>query len=413
MKTKNRLLSFICIVALFMFSIGCVSAEKLDDVQVCVGSAREAEYYSRGSYIATAKSANPSIVKAQPVSTSMTISGYIYYGTTISFAGLAPGTTTVTMYSDGGAWMGSVTVKVTQHTWDKTFDLVFTASDNEQIPYVCAEATVIKTCKTCYTRETENLIESPAALPEIYRDLKQKSEGSDVANLQARLTELGYFDGTVSGTLDTKTWSAVNAFRKAAGQNTSASVSPDQQEILFSSAAPKKDQAVKTNVSKSYITLSTDMRGEAEEIRTLQNRLCELGYMSTQSGRYDSDTVRAILILKMKLGFRIVDSAAGIPLQALLERGRGEDLAIDGEAYGKYSALIEEATSQLQPTYKVQMTAGSNIRNKPSYDSNKLQWVNEGDFFDYLGEENGWYMIAMPDGTTGYVPADRSKVVEE
>ena len=46
MKTKNRLLSFICIVALFMFSFGCVSAEKLDDVQVCVGSAKEAEYYS-------------------------------------------------------------------------------------------------------------------------------------------------------------------------------------------------------------------------------------------------------------------------------------------------------------------------------------------------------------------------------
>ena len=413
MTATQRFLSFICILALLVFSTICASAEKLDDVRVCVGSAQEETYYSRGGYIGTAKSANPSIVKAQPVSTSMTISGYIYYGTTVSFAGLAPGTTTVTLYSDSGAWMGSVTVKVTGHDWDKAYDLVFMAADGEETLYVCAEASLVKTCRICSARKTETLIESKTALPEMYRDLKQKDKGVDVEALQARLTELGYFNGTLSGTLDSKTWSAVNSFRKAAGLATSAYLTTEQQEILFSSAAPKKNEAAESNASKTYVDLSLDFLGKAAEVEHLQSQLCELGYMSSRSGQYDGETAKAVLILKMKLGFRIADSAAGIPLQALLDRGNDEDLSIDAETLEKYAAVIGEVCSQLQPACKVQITVGSNIRNKPSYDSDKLQWVNEGETFDYLGEDNGWYMIAMPDGSAGYVPGDRSKVVEE
>ncbi len=409
----KRFLSLICIAALLL-ALGSAYAEKLDDVSICIGNSATETYYSRGGYVGSAKAANPSIVKAQPVSTSLTISSYLYYGTTVSFTGLAAGTTTVTLYSENGNWMGSVTVKVSNHSWDKEINPVFLAVENDNRKYVCCEYTTVKTCKTCGTTEsqTETVSESTKALADVeWRTLQQKFEGDDVVRLQKRLTELGYYTGEISGILDAKTWSAVNNFKRSVGQTISASFNADEQQILFSTGAPKYDTSKKVSTVGSHPVLSPNSTGK--QVESLQKRLSVLGYLNNQSGKYDSDTVRAVVILKMKLGFRVADGAVNSTLHALLEYGNDEDLAIDEAAYREYASIIDEALSQLQPNYKVQISISSNVRNKPSYEAGKLLWVNEGETFDYLGEENGWFIIAMPDGSAGYVPMDRSKIIEE
>ena len=88
-------------------------------------------------------------------------------------------------------------------------------------------------------------------------------------------------------------------------------------------------------------------------------------------------------------------------------------MTVEKAEYDAITSTIEEALSAIQPKYSVLLTAGSNIRSKPSYESEKLLWVNEGEKLEYLGEENGWYKVAAPDGTTGYVAMDRAKLTEK
>ncbi len=406
----------VLLTVIFAFSLwGNSFAETLDTVNICVGKSASDSYYSTGGYIGSAKAANPAIVKAEPVSTSLTISGGFYYGTTISFTGLAAGTTTVTFYSQRGGWMGSVTVKVSNHIWEKDSSFVFQATDNAEQPYVLSEYAITKKCANCGLDESENCKTDNSTLGlnllTGFEDLRYGKSYDVMIQIKDRLKGLGYFNEEADRKLDVATTTAMAKFKKNIGADTRGiDISAELQEILFSTAAPQSDYVPAVERS-TYEALEKGKAGD--NVQALQARLVELGYMSEISGKYDSATSYAVMLLKMKLGYRLVNDSISVALQSLLFAGETEKLSINQTEYEMLSAIIDGASAGLLPSHLVEITTGSNVRSKPSYDGSKMVWVNPGDRFEYLGEENGWYMITMPDGSIGYVPQDRSKVVEE
>lgn len=57
-------------------------------------------------------------------------------------------------------------------------------------------------------------------------------------------------------------------------------------------------------------------------------------------------------------------------------------------------------------TLRVKIDDGSsfvNIRQKPAINSEKIGKANDGDTFEFISEESGWYEIRLADGQTGFI----------
>ena len=75
----------------------------------------------------------------------------------------------------------------------------------------------------------------------IYYDLTRGDKGEEVANLQERLKDLGYYSGSISGKYDTETQKAMKQFEKANDLHSDGDASRDDQVILFSDLAVRKE----------------------------------------------------------------------------------------------------------------------------------------------------------------------------
>ena len=155
--------------------------------------------------------------------------------------------------------------------------------------------------------------------------------GSDeVRALQKRLKELGYYTGSVDGDFGAGTEAAVRAFQKANGLTADGKAGKQTIAKLNSSSAISKKEADATatpkatavkkgtptprptatpNLSKEYY-LQTGSSGA--KVRTLQNRLIELGYLGGEAtGEYDSATRRAVMAFQKKTRGLYDDGVAG------------------------------------------------------------------------------------------------------
>lgn len=54
-------------------------------------------------------------------------------------------------------------------------------------------------------------------------------------------------------------------------------------------------------------------------------------------------------------------------------------------------------------TVRIGDTATVNIRAGPSVDTKIIGKANEGDTFEYLSEDSGWYQVKLVDSSTGYI----------
>lgn len=86
------------------------------------------------------------------------------------------------------------------------------------------------------------------------------------------------------------------------------------------------------------------------------------------------------------------------------------------------AAAIPEATAGAKPeaepetTLKVRINDGSefvNIRQKPALNSEKIGQANDGDTFEYISLNAGWYEIKLADGSTGFISAKYAIKEEE
>ncbi|MBQ7844579.1 MAG: peptidoglycan-binding protein [Clostridia bacterium] len=168
------------------------------------------------------------------------------------------------------------------------------------------------------------------------RTLRRNDTGDDVANLQKRLKELGYYTSLVDGSYGNGTVAAVTAFQQQHGLAADGVAGSRTYAILFSSKAQQatkvpdssdneiaEDQPTATEPEGGWTKLKRDSTGAA--VKQLQEALAKLNYpigVSSEEGYvYNYSTVWAVECFQRRNGLP-VDGVAGASTQAKLYGGQ-------------------------------------------------------------------------------------------
>ncbi len=136
--------------------------------------------------------------------------------------------------------------------------------------------------------------------------LKVGSSGDEVRKLQRRLKELGYYKSSVDGDFGEGTEVAVQAFQRQNGLTVDGKAGANTQQKLYSSSAKRAPATVTntprrtatptpkaTSVPDTDVYLETGSSGA--RVRTLQNRLIELGWLGGKAdGSFSGATEYAV-----------------------------------------------------------------------------------------------------------------------
>ncbi len=150
-----------------------------------------------------------------------------------------------------------------------------------------------------------------------YPVLRLGSTGTDVSDLQARLTELRYYSSVIDGKYNADTQRAVMEFQEKNGLTADGIAGRQTQDLLYSTGAQAKVISVGTEeTAGGYILLKEGASGM--EVRKLQARLAELGYYSGGTdGLYGATTVNAVKAFQRSNGLS-ADGQAGTQTQTKL-----------------------------------------------------------------------------------------------
>ena len=142
-----------------------------------------------------------------------------------------------------------------------------------------------------------------------YRSLSLGSNGIAVQALQARLKQLGYFDGEVTGLFDVDTEAAVKRFEQTYGTMQTGVATQKLQLRLFASTAPVYGSAAYNEaVVSQYTVLSPGTVGSS--VYALQQRLKNLHYPITDlTGAYDAQTALSVRLFYQMYGIMPSDVA--------------------------------------------------------------------------------------------------------
>lgn len=148
-----------------------------------------------------------------------------------------------------------------------------------------------------------------------YPVLRMGSTGSDVSDLQARLTELGYYSGVIDGKYASGTQTAVTEFQQRNGLTADGIAGRETQDLLYSGAAQAKTVSAGSE-TEEYLLLKQGTSGL--EVRKLQGRLAELGYYAGGvDGIYGESTASAVKAFQRNNGLS-GDGQAGVQTQTKL-----------------------------------------------------------------------------------------------
>ena len=195
---------------------------------------------------------------------------------------------------------------------------------------------------TATPKPTVQIITSAPATPTpTPRSLQRGFTGSEeVRKLQRRLKELGWYSGSADGDFGPATETAVKNFQKANGLTADGKAGEKTLQKLYSSSAVTKKQASATptpkatatrkptatpkptprvtatprptatpNLSKEYYL---QLGASGDKVRTLQNRLIALGWLSGRAtGTYDAATEAAVRAFQKKTKGLWEDGVAG------------------------------------------------------------------------------------------------------
>ena len=189
---------------------------------------------------------------------------------------------------------------------------------------------------------------------EAFRTLYLGMSGDDVAAVQLRLKDLGYFTGMANGEYDSATAAAVRAFQNRNSLTADGVVGEATAARLYSSsaiAAETTDSETEEATPAPTTTLKYGDKGD--EVKALQRRLQELGYYtSTVDGIYGSGTYNAVKSFQKHNGLT-VDGKAG---SNTLARLYAED------AVGAKDEGTEETTPTPTPTPTPTATPSRTLR---------------------------------------------------
>lgn len=102
---------------------------------------------------------------------------------------------------------------------------------------------------------------------------------SEIADMQTRLAELGYYTGEATGVFDDNTLSALHSYFNASELRAEDYITKEQYDVLMS------DSAIANEVEGQY---------SQEEIDNVQKLLVKLAYLNKATGAYDEATVNAV-----------------------------------------------------------------------------------------------------------------------
>ena len=150
-----------------------------------------------------------------------------------------------------------------------------------------------------------------------YPVLMMGSTGSDVSDLQARLLELGYYQGAIDGRYASATVDAIQEFQTRHGLTADGIAGRQTQDMLYSGAAlPKYVTVESAQQQQEYLLLKSGAFGL--EVRKLQGRLAELGYYAGgMDGIYGETTADAVKAFQRNNGLS-GDGQAGAQTQSKL-----------------------------------------------------------------------------------------------
>ncbi len=177
------------------------------------------------------------------------------------------------------------------------------------------------------------------------RTLRKGDKGNDVKSLQQRLTDLGYYKGKITGTVNEATVEAIREFQKKSNIEADGVCGPVTRTVLYGvnatyaqpTAIPVATPAPETSyppiTEENVIIIRSGSRGEI--VLRLQKRLEELGYYtSRQDGVYLTDDIEAVRDFQKTNGLK-VDGKAGYDTQSAL---------YSDSAIAKVTAPEEETT---------------------------------------------------------------------
>ena len=204
------------------------------------------------------------------------------------------------------------------------------------------------------------VVSTPTPKPNTDIVIQWESEGDDVRSYQKRLVELGYLDAkNVTGKFNQPTVLATKAFQTMNGLKVDGAAGPQSLRLIYSNDALDANGVRVGDKGASHTqdtvvseVLTAGMSGE--QVRALQSRLAQLGYLSASfvSGTYDDATMQAVRQFQTANGLS-VDGAAGSATQSRLyassavtaqaARVTGDNSARQSEEYrlnGAYQASI-------------------------------------------------------------------------
>ena len=146
--------------------------------------------------------------------------------------------------------------------------------------------------------------------------LKVGSSGDKVTELQQRLTELGFYNGDITGYFGEQTQAAYKRFQSAAGLYADGIAGEDELSILYSNDAPNGSVAeVGTTDNKTESTTNTDNTQQtttttqnattsttyangdfSDGVADIQNKLANLGYFDDEATGYYGDLTQSAVI---------------------------------------------------------------------------------------------------------------------
>ena len=154
--------------------------------------------------------------------------------------------------------------------------------------------------------------------------IQWESEGDDVYQYQARLAELGYLEEKyITGKFNQPTVDATKAFQRMNDLKVDGAAGPQSLKLIYSDDALGADgeRAGERIVGSSDTVVSEVLTAgmTGEQVRQVQSRLAELGYLSASfvSGVYDENTQQAIRRFQQANGLSS-DGAAGSATQSQL-----------------------------------------------------------------------------------------------
>ena len=146
-------------------------------------------------------------------------------------------------------------------------------------------------------------------LKQIYALIQWGDSGEAVKKLQERLIELGFYTGEADGIYSDAMAAAVKQFQKASGTAETGVATIELQELAFSEYAPlsaEKAAIAQEEAAAAQIIVNGAIKGDdSEDVRAMQERLIELGYLNgTADGKFGSGTEAAVMQLQEAMGLQ-------------------------------------------------------------------------------------------------------------